>query len=171
MLNASSANDSHGPRAPQRQHVARVDAVALNRGVVGDALDDPPGNPPDPLVACVVGVELGVAAPVDRVMHVGLGDLPRVSVGQPVVGLLDLPAVVDLLVEDAELVADAVADRWGAPAWPASPGSRPQGGRGRRCRAPAPPRTPALPRSRGRVPSSAVRAASSIPRFSRLLPS
>ena len=30
---------------------------------------------------------------------------------QPVVGLLDLPAVVDLLVEDAEFVADAVADR------------------------------------------------------------
>ena len=100
----------HGARAPQRQHVARVDAVALNRGVVGDALDDPTGNPPDALVACIVGVELGVTAPVDRVMHVGLGDLPRVTVGQPVVGLLDLPAVVDLLVEDAELVADAVAD-------------------------------------------------------------
>ena len=30
---------------------------------------------------------------------------------QPVVGLLDLPAVVDLLVEDAEFVADAIADR------------------------------------------------------------
>ena len=53
---------------------------------------------------------LGVAAPVDEVVDVGFGDLPRVSVDQPVVGLLDLPAVVDLLVEDAELVADAVAD-------------------------------------------------------------
>jgi len=61
-------------------------------------------------VARVVGVVLGVAAPLDEVVHVGFGDLPRVPVGKPVVGLLDLPAVVDLLVEDAELVADAVAD-------------------------------------------------------------
>jgi hypothetical protein len=61
-------------------------------------------------VACVVGVVLGVAAPLDEVVHIGLGDLPWVSVDQPVVGLLDLPAVVDLLIEDAELVADAVAD-------------------------------------------------------------
>ncbi len=35
-------------------------------------------------------------------------DLPGVAVAQPVVGELDLPAVVDLLVEHAELVADAV---------------------------------------------------------------
>jgi hypothetical protein len=61
-------------------------------------------------VACVVGVVLGVAAPLDEVVHIGLGDLPWVSVDQPVVGLLDLPAVVDLLIEDAELIADAVAD-------------------------------------------------------------
>ena len=99
-----------GPRAPQRQHVAGVHAVTLDRGVVGDALDAPAGHPPDAVAAGVVGVVLGVAAPLDEVVHVGFGDLPRVSVGQPVVGLLDLPAVVDLLVEDAELVADAVAD-------------------------------------------------------------
>jgi len=61
-------------------------------------------------VACVVGVVLGVAAPLDEVVHIGLGDLPWVSVDQPVVGLLDLQAVVDLLIEDAEHVADAVAD-------------------------------------------------------------
>ena len=41
----------------------------------------------------------------------GPRDLPRVAVAQPLVGHLDLPAVADLLVEDAELVADAVADR------------------------------------------------------------
>ena len=40
----------------------------------------------------------------------GAADLPGVAVAQPVVGELDLPAVVNLLVEDAELVADAVAD-------------------------------------------------------------
>ena len=37
--------------------------------------------------------------------------LPGIAEPQPLVGLLDLPAVDDLLVEDAELVADAVAER------------------------------------------------------------
>ena len=41
----------------------------------------------------------------------GPRDLPRVAEAQPLVGLLDLPAVDDLLLEDAELVADAVAER------------------------------------------------------------
>ena len=38
-------------------------------------------------------------------------DLPGVALLQPLVGDFHLPAVADLLVEDAELVADAVADR------------------------------------------------------------
>ena len=54
---------------------------------------------------------LGVAAPVDPIAQIGRGDLPRVPVDQPVVGLFDLPTVVDLLVENAEFVADAVPDR------------------------------------------------------------
>ena len=53
---------------------------------------------------------LAVAAPVHEVIDVGLRDLPWVTVRQPVVGLLDLPAIVDLLVEYAELVANAKAD-------------------------------------------------------------
>ncbi len=61
-------------------------------------------------MAVVVAVALGVPAPVDPIVQLGLDDLPGVAVGQPVVCRLHLPAVVDLLVEDAELVADAVAD-------------------------------------------------------------
>ena len=38
-------------------------------------------------------------------------DLPGVAEAQPLVGELDLPAVANRLIEDAELVADAVADR------------------------------------------------------------
>jgi hypothetical protein len=38
------------------------------------------------------------------------GQLPRIAVSQPCVGDLDLPPVVDSLVEDAVLVTDAVAD-------------------------------------------------------------
>src|SRR5277367_340773 len=41
-------------------------------------------------------------------------NLPWISVAQPVVGELDLPSVVDGLLEDAELVADTVADCWHA---------------------------------------------------------
>ena len=52
-----------------------------------------------------------MAAPADFVIQFGLGDLPGVAGCQPVVGALDLPAVADLLVENAELVADAVPDR------------------------------------------------------------
>jgi len=40
---------------------------------------------------------------------VGAGNFPRVAVAQPFVGDFDLPTVADLLVEDAEFVADAVA--------------------------------------------------------------
>ena len=37
-------------------------------------------------------------------------DLPGVAEAQPLVGQLHLPAVANRLIEDAELVADAVAD-------------------------------------------------------------
>jgi phosphoglycerate dehydrogenase-like enzyme len=50
-------------------------------------------------------VVLGVPAPLDQVVDVRFGDFPGVSVVQAIVGLLDLPTVVDLLVEDAELIA------------------------------------------------------------------
>ena len=54
---------------------------------------------------------LGVAAEPDGVLDLVAPDLPRVAVAQPAVGALDLPAVADVLIEDAELVAQAVADR------------------------------------------------------------
>ena len=38
-------------------------------------------------------------------------DLPWVPETQPLVGQLDLPAVADGLIENAELLADAVANR------------------------------------------------------------
>jgi hypothetical protein len=101
-----------GPRAPQREHVAGVDAVALDGRVVGDTFQQPTRHPPGAVVGGVIGVVLGVASPLDQEGDVGFGDLPRVSAGQPVVGLLELPAVVDLLVEDPEFVADTVADCW-----------------------------------------------------------
>jgi hypothetical protein len=52
-----------------------------------------------------------VAAEADRTGPLGPRDLPGIAGRQPLVGPLDLPAVHDLLIEDPELVADAVADR------------------------------------------------------------
>ena len=40
-----------------------------------------------------------------------VGEFPRIPQLEPLVGLLDLEAVHDLLVEDAEIVAQAIADR------------------------------------------------------------
>jgi len=34
---------------------------------------------------------------------------PGIAVAQPMIGIFDLPAVLDFLVEDAVLIADAVA--------------------------------------------------------------
>ncbi len=51
-----------------------------------------------------------MAAKADGQHVVRLGELPGEVEGQPVVGLLDLVAVLNLLAKDAVLVADAVAD-------------------------------------------------------------
>jgi hypothetical protein len=55
-------------------------------------------------------VALGPAAEADLDRHLGVGELPGVAAPEPVVGLFDLPAVLEGLAEDAELVADAVPD-------------------------------------------------------------
>ncbi len=57
-----------------------------------------------------VAIPFRAAAVVDPVGDLRLGDLPRIAVAQPLVGDFHLPSVAKLLVEDAELVADAVAN-------------------------------------------------------------
>ena len=52
----------------------------------------------------------GLAAESDRVGDLGPRNLPWIPALEPLVGHLDLPAVPDLLIEDAELVAYPVAD-------------------------------------------------------------
>ena len=69
------------------------------------------GTQRDAQPAVRVGGVLGAAAEADRVLDLVAADLPRVAVAQPAIGALDLPAVADVLIEDAELVAQAVADR------------------------------------------------------------
>ena len=94
---------------PQAQGVDGVVAEAHDRSVVGHGPDFPGVDPACAHPAVRVGHVL--AAPVEphRKDGVGAGNLPGISVPQPVVGGLDLGAVDDLLLEDAVLVADAVA--------------------------------------------------------------
>jgi hypothetical protein len=59
----------------------------------------------------LVEVGFGTAAELDLAADLRPGDLPGVPVAQPLVRHFVLPAVADLLVEEPELVPDAVADR------------------------------------------------------------
>src|SRR5262245_2952125 len=52
----------------------------------------------------------GVSAKSDLHRRLRPPYLPGISVAQPLVGDFRLPAVVDLLIENAELIANAVAD-------------------------------------------------------------
>ncbi len=76
---------------------------------LGKPLTNLVGHPAHAVVALAVGVVLGAAAEPDLEGDLGMGDFPRVAEVQPVVQHLDLPAVLDGLIEDAELVANAVA--------------------------------------------------------------
>jgi hypothetical protein len=62
-----------GSGAPQSQGVARVHAVALNRGVVGEPLEYPPRRPARAVVAGFVDVVFALAVPVDVIAEVGVG--------------------------------------------------------------------------------------------------
>ena len=95
--------------APQPQGVDAAVLEARDHVVVGDAEDAPARHPARALDAVVV-VLLGVAAEVDGHGRLRVRELPRRPEGQPVVGLLHLPAVDERLAEDPVLVADAVAD-------------------------------------------------------------
>ena len=95
-------------RAPQPQIVDRTTAKTNDRRIEWHAHDLRSVDPAHPRLAVFL-VALGAPAEFhgDRVL--GPPHFPRVAVAQPLVGLLDLPAVANQLIEDAELVADAVA--------------------------------------------------------------
>jgi hypothetical protein len=48
----------------------------------------------------------------DGYLVIGVGELPRVAGIQPLVGALQLPAILERLLEDPELVVDAVCYGW-----------------------------------------------------------
>ena len=95
---------------PQAQQRNRIGLETGYRCIVGHTLDDPLGYPANPHAAVIAGVLLRVAAQHDLEGGLGPREFPGVAELQPVIGALDLPAILDLLFEDAVLVANAVAD-------------------------------------------------------------
>ena len=95
-------------RAPEPQRVDRPAAVADDRPVVRRA-DEGRRDVPDHLEPPLLQLEGAVQPDVHGLPRAA--DLPGVGTAEPVVGVLDLPAVGDLLAEDPVLVPQAVADR------------------------------------------------------------
>ena len=98
----------HGLGAPGAQEVDLGAVIAHHGDVVGHGLD---GLVVQVAVvgAAVVLIGFDAAAEVDLHRVMGMGDLPDVAAGQPVVGHLHLEAVHQLLAEQAELIADGAA--------------------------------------------------------------
>ena len=114
VIAAVEAGEVEGFRrlgAPQAQRIRGVAVIAENESVVRHSIDDFVRHPAHAQPLVLVDVLLRAAAEFDAHGPFGPDELPRVAEAQPPVGFLDLPAVDDLLVEYAELVANAVAER------------------------------------------------------------
>ena len=98
-----------GIGTPEPQPVADVDAIAQHRHVMGNADGVFRRDPAGAVVAFVVDVALGATAEAHEAGLIGLGQFPGPAALEPFVGDLHLPAIADQLIEDAELVADAIA--------------------------------------------------------------
>ena len=103
--------DGRALGAPDAQQADALAVIAGDHDVVWHRLDGGVVFVQDMVVA-VVPELLDAAAEVD--VHRMLGDAlqPDFAAGQPLVGQLGLPAVDDLLLEDAEFVQDGVAHCW-----------------------------------------------------------
>ena len=95
---------------PQAQRVASVDPVTQDGRVVGHALHLVSLYPANRVTPLRVGVPLAVAAELDVERDLRPHELPGVSTLEPLVGDLHLPAVLDRLIEDAELISDTVTN-------------------------------------------------------------
>mmetsp|Transcript_93814 Transcript_93814/g.195689 ORF Transcript_93814/g.195689 Transcript_93814/m.195689 type:complete len:706 (-) Transcript_93814:403-2520(-) len=99
-----------GRKGPPKSQVVGVVGVEARDGIViGHGLNNLSADPSSSPGSSLVAILLALAAKSDRIGHVRTRDLPRDRLGKPIVGLLDLPAVDDVLLEDAIAVSDAIA--------------------------------------------------------------
>src|SRR5688572_8129665 len=99
-----------GLAAPEPQGVAVVHVIAEYRYVGRYSPYAARRHPANTVSAEFVGVALGAPPEIHVPADVRPHDLPGVAVLQPFVGGLHLPAVANLLIEDPELVTNAVPD-------------------------------------------------------------
>jgi hypothetical protein len=110
VVEAGEIERFHRLGLPEAQRIARVDAIPQDRRVIGHALDDRGGDPPGTIPSLIVGPALRVPAERHVIGDLRPGRLPGIAEAQPLVGDLHLPAIADHLIEDAEFIANAVAD-------------------------------------------------------------
>src|SRR5262249_48199236 len=67
--------------------------------------------PAHPVASVCIAECLGMTTEAHTGGDIGAHDFPGIALLQPLIGHLDLRALVETLLEDAELVADPVADR------------------------------------------------------------
>ena len=79
---------------------------------MGDADGVLAWNPAGAVAAVLIGIALGAAAKAHKHGLIRVGELPGPTAFEPFIGDLHLPAIADQLIEDPELVADAVANGW-----------------------------------------------------------
>ena len=94
---------------PKAQGVGVLGAVAGNHHILGDGQHGGIPGVLNPVGAVLVPHVLNLAPEADLFHLVQLGNQPGIPLAQPVVGKLHLLAVHDLLLENAQLVADGVA--------------------------------------------------------------
>ena len=94
--------------APQAQRVDRLSAIADHRPVIGDA-DQRRGPVRNDPQSAFAQFKRAAERHWDALRRTH--DLPRIGVSEPVVGPLLLPAVLNLLLKDAVLIAQAIAHR------------------------------------------------------------
>src|SRR5208337_2600301 len=95
---------------PEAHGVRGVGAVAEDGRIVGNSTNQLFRIPADVETAISVAVPFGMAAEFDFDSVFGALQCPGIAEAEPFVSGLHVAAVVDLLVEDAVLVADAIAD-------------------------------------------------------------
>src|SRR5262245_31981484 len=100
-----------GLGGPQSEQVDGRYSVPEDRRVVGHAAHGPLGDPAHAVPPALVRRGLGPSAEMHVQRQIGPHDLPWVAAAQPLVRDLDLLPIANRLIEDPELVADAVADR------------------------------------------------------------
>jgi hypothetical protein len=98
------------PGAPEPEDIHRFGAITGDEHGAGFAAHLVGGDPADAQLAGGIMIPLRVSVEADFGHVIGLREFPRETVSGPGVGLFHLPAILESLLEDAELVTDAVAD-------------------------------------------------------------